>query len=695
MPDLDRLFRPKSIAVIGGGSWCHNVIKQCEKIGFTGKIWPVHPAKTELEGVPAVSTVFDLPGIPDAAFIGVNREATVNIVRELSNVGAGGAVCFASGFLELGDQESCGASLQDKLLAAAGDMPVIGPNCYGFLNYLDGIALWPDQHGGRRVGRGVAIITQSSNIAINLTMQMRGLPLAYMVTVGNQAQIRLAEIGLSLLEDPRVTALGLHIEGISNIRTFEMLAKRARELNKSIVAIKVGKSIKAQRATISHTASLAGSDAGAKAFFHRLGIAQVSSLAALIEALKLLHVLGPLELNRMASLSCSGGEAGLMADAVYFSNLIMPELSDLQKNALQKTLGAQVTLANPLDYQTGIWGDEAALTSTFIAMSDPHYAMVVVMLDFPRPDRCSAEDWDIVIKAIKTARSRTGVPICVLASLSENMPEETAVSLIESGIVPFCGLAESVEAMDVASKMSGPISSEPLYLGDRMSDSCMITEARSKQLLSKWGLQISRQLVADCPAIAASKAADVGFPVVLKGQSIAHKTEAGAIRLNLNSSEEVHQAAEKMNCDEYLVEEMISNTVAELLLGVVRDPAHGFVLTIAAGGTLTEFIEDSVSLLVPASEVEIRECLMRLKTWKLLIGYRGAPAADVKAIVDSVMAVQEFVKNHPVEELEINPLFCGTDGAIVADALIRIGGNYVDGPDQDAETRQDSRSDAG
>ena len=172
-------------------------------------------------------------------------------------------------------------------------MPLLGPNCYGYINALDGIALWPDQHGCRRVERGVGLITQSSNIALNLTMQRRGLPLAYVVTSGNQAQQGFAAIGRALLEDPRVTALGLHVEGFGDVRAFERLAAVAAASGKPLVVLKSGRSAAARRATLSHTASLAGSDAGAHALLRRLGVARVDTPTALLETLKLLHVHGP------------------------------------------------------------------------------------------------------------------------------------------------------------------------------------------------------------------------------------------------------------------------------------------------------------------------------------------------------------------------------------------------------------------
>ena len=152
-------------------------------------------------------------------------------------MGAGGAICFASGFAEAEDDRAAGTDLQAALIEAAGEMPVIGPNCYGLINYLDGALLWPDQHGGARTDSGVAVLTQSSNLLINLTMQRRGLPLAYALTAGNQAQIGLAEMAMAVMEDPRVTAIGLHIEGVGDIRAFEAMAARARVLKKPVVAI--------------------------------------------------------------------------------------------------------------------------------------------------------------------------------------------------------------------------------------------------------------------------------------------------------------------------------------------------------------------------------------------------------------------------------------------------------------------------
>ncbi len=264
MTRLDRLLRPRHIAVLGAG-WALNVIEQCRKMGFAGPVWPVHPTKAEIGGLPAFASLSDLPEPPDATFIGVNRHATLEVVDELRRIGAGGAICFASGWEESGE-----AGLQARLVEAAGGMPILGPNCYGVINYLDGALLWPDQHGGIRVEKGVALVSQSSNIVINMGMQQRGLPVAYVACLGNAAVVGLAELTGALLDDPRVTAVGLYIEGIDDAPAFAALAEKARAMGKGVVAIKSGKTELSRSAAASHTASLAGGGAASSAFLRGL-----------------------------------------------------------------------------------------------------------------------------------------------------------------------------------------------------------------------------------------------------------------------------------------------------------------------------------------------------------------------------------------------------------------------------------------
>lgn len=675
MEPLNRLLRPRSIAVIGGGAWCANVIRECHGIGFAGEIWPVHPNRTEIAGLPTFAAPGALPAAPDAAFIGVNREATVEVVATLSAMGAGGAVCFASGFREAVAELADGSGLQDRLVAAAGAMRLLGPNCYGFINALDGAALWPDLHGMLPCDRGVAIIGQSSNVAINLTMQRRGLPLAYMVTVGNQAQTGFAEIGMALLDDARVTALGLHIEGIGDLRALEALAARAAELGKPVVALKTGASDQARVATISHTASMAGTDAGARALLRRLGIAQVKSPAVLLETLKLLHLMPRLGSNRIASMSCSGGEASLMADLALGTGLDYPPLDEIQTNVLRSVLGPRVALANPLDYHTYIWGDRTAMARCFSAMMLGDVAMGCVVLDFPRTDRFKAPDWQIALDAVADARVTSGKPIALVASMPEGMPEDVATEAIGRGIVPFCGMAEALAALGaVAGLQSGP-AAEPLLLPGSPECTRMLDEADAKHLLARHGFDVPRGVEADGIDAALTVAGEIGFPVVLKGAGIAHKTEAGAVAVNLRDADALRRAAESMPTDRFLVEEMIGGAVGEMIVGVQLDPAHGFVLTLGAGGIVAELMTDTVSLLLPVTAAEIHAALSDLHIFSLLSGFRGAPAADICAVVDAILAVQDFVQENRARlvEAEVNPLLCTPSRAVAADALIVMG----------------------
>lgn len=670
---LDRLLRPTSIAVIGGGAWCENVIRECRKIGFDGDIWPVHPTKAEVSGVRAYGRVEDLPVAPDAAFVGVNRFATVEVIGALSQCGAGGAICFASGFQEAVEELSDGADVQAALLQAAGDMPILGPNCYGLINGLDHVALWPDHHGMVPVDRGVALVTQSSNIAINLTMQSRGLPLAYVVTAGNQAQTDMAQIGMALLDDPRVTALGLHIEGIRSVRRLEALAAKAHALGKPIVALKVGASDQAQTATVSHTASLAGSDAGARALLKRLGIGQVHGLSALLETLKLLHVTGPLASNRIASMSCSGGEACLIADTALSYDVVFPDLTGRQKTGLRAALGPKVALANPLDYHTYIWADRKAMAACFTAMMDDALGLGCVVLDFPRPDRCPAPEWDLVIDAVADAQVNTDRPIAILSSLPDTMPEAFAQAMIARGIVPLSGLTDALEAMAVASEIGQYRDAAPVLIPGPDGPTRLASEADAKAALQDHGVVVPLSRVASTPAEAAEIAATFTGPVAVKGLGLAHKSDVGAVHLGL-TPDQVQDAAEQIQAHEFLVEEMVTCPSIELLVGVVRDPVHGFVLSLGAGGTLTEILDDATHLLLPVTSDGIKTALTRLRIFPRLEGYRGAPPADLQAIASTVLAVQDYVqaRAHDVFEVEINPLLCTPTRAVAVDALIRI-----------------------
>ena len=672
MRDLTRLLKPKSIAVIGGGAWCASIISAAKQIGFDGPLHPVHPTGKQIAGHKSLRSLEEVPGPIDAAFIGVNRHATLDVVAQLRRLKAGGAICFASGFSEAAAEDAAAQDLQTALIEAAGEMPILGPNCYGFVNAFDGCAIWPDQHGCSRVQRGVAILTQSSNIAINLTMQNRGLPIGYMLTCGNQAQTAQTDIALQLLDDERVTAIGLHIEGFGNLRGWEALAQKARTKGVTLIALKSGVSQQAQAAAVSHTASLTGSDTGADALLQRLGIRRARSLPVFLESLKLAHQFGPLSSNRIASISCSGGEAALAADTAQGTGLIFPPLNPRQAKDLSAALGPMVAMANPLDYHTYIWRDQAAMTQAWAAMADDEIAMTLLVSDYPRADLCDASDWECVTQAAIEATRRTGRPFAVVASLAELLPEQTAKTLMDHGVGAIHGLDHGLEALDVMSRPMAP-PAEPVLLPGIDRDAELVDEQSAKLALAAHGLTIPPSVVVTDRSTAGQAAADIGFPVALKTLGLAHKTGANGLALGLTTRAEVEVAAPRLADGPLLVERMVAGTLVEVLVGVTRDPAHGFVLTLGAGGTMTDVLRDRASLLIPATRAEVTARLKDLNIAPLLEGFRGNPPVDLDALLAAIDAVQAYVLANAerVEEVEINPLICTQDNAIAADALIR------------------------
>ncbi len=698
MRPLSRLLNPRHIAVFGG-NWATAVVRQTLKMGFAGPIWPVHPTRDSVEGLPAFRSVEYLPDAPDAVFIGVNREATIPIVRALAARGTGGAVCFASGFLEASLDDDKGEALQAELVAAAGAMPILGPNCYGLLNYADGAALWPDQHGGLRLpqgGRGAAIVTQSSNIAINMTMQARGLPLSYIVTAGNQAQTGLSDIAIGLVEDERVSCLGLHIEGFDSAAGFARLGMRARELHKPIVAMKMGRSEQSQAATVSHTASLAGSDAASDTFLRRCGVGRVHSIPAFLETLKLLHVAGPLPGRSISSMSCSGGEASIMADTAVGRGVAFRMLTEAHRATVKATLGPLVAVANPLDYHTFIWNNEPAMTATFSAFVGGGFDLNFLVLDFPRTDRCEDKDWRATVNAFAAACKTHGARGAVLASLPENLNEGWSADIMARGLVPLHGFDEAIAAAEAAATIgeawaqtggvpAGTISppfSGRATVGANPAASLVVrrtlSEAEAKARLRAAGVPVPAGHVATTASDAVSAAREIGGAVAIKALGVAHKSEMNAVRLNLAGGEAVRDNARDLLAlgNAVLVEAMVGRPVGELIAGITRDPVFGPVMTIGTGGVTVELLGDTATVLLPATRGEIEAALRGLKLFALLDGFRGRRKGDLAAALDALETIAGFAvaEADALVELDVNPLIVCEQGggAWAADALMVV-----------------------
>jgi acyl-CoA synthetase (NDP forming) len=687
--NLRRLLKPRHVCVVGGQAM-EDSIRRCADTGFAGEIWVVNPKRSELGGRKCYASIADLPEAPDATFIAVPREPTIEILRALNAAGAGGAICYAAGYAEVGGD---GHGLQKQLIEAVGDLAMVGPNCYGILNYLDGIALWPTGHNGRRVEAGCAFIGQSGNIALNVTANDRSVPFAYVISSGNQVILTVADFVDALTEDPKVSAIGLYIEGIDDVPAFSRAAAKAMQAGKPLVALKAGKSELGAKLAMSHTSSLAGSDRMYDSLFERLGVIRVDSLPQLMETMKFVSTAGLPKGNRLAVFTCSGGDGLMTADIAEAIDLPLPQHSPAQVADLRTQLPNFATISNPLDYNTSLWGHEDLLTRCFDTVMAGDYDAGMLAIDYATDGEASEQAWDCSVKALIAACKKNGKLPIVTATLPELLPARVRDLAIAGGGAPMQGLKEALHAFAATERFA--------RLRDKLAqggvdgitvpptpkphgESRLLHEYEAKLQLSAYGLSVPDARVV-APAEAAAAAAELGFPVVLKVAEpvLAHKTEAGAVAVNLKSPADVEAALKRMSASlaqykpgatiaKVLVERMVADVVAELIIGVKRDPQFGLALVIGAGGVLVEMVQDSAMLLLPTDRAAIEQAIDSLKIANLLKGYRGRPAGDLRAIANAVAAVAAFAEAHRgnLLELDVNPLMVLKNGAVAVDALV-------------------------
>jgi len=688
--NLLRLLKPRHVAVIGGRD-AETVVGECARIGFSGAVWPVNPKRQEIGGQPCFTRLEDLPEPPDAAFIAVPREAAIESVASLSRMGAGGAVCYTAGFGETGVE---GAAAEVALVAEAGDLALIGPNCYGLINYVDRVALWPFAHGGNCPGYGAAIITQSGMLSSDLTMSQRSVPFAYMVSAGNQSLLGLEDFVELLAEQPEVRAIGLHIEGLRSIPHFAEVALQTLERGIPIVALKTGASAIGSRLTVSHTGSLSGTDALYDALFERLGILRVASPAQLLETLKFLCVSGVPTGKRVAAFTCSGAGATMLADHAETIGLDFPQPSEKTKAVLKDLLPGTATISNPLDYTTPIWGLAERTGPVFEALLGDTHDLALLLQDYPHPGLDESKPlYTNDTKAFVAAAQAAGRPTVVCSTLPENIDRETRDLLIADGVAPMQGLQEALNAIAAAARYGARRESllehrQPLVLttAPAILNAELIDEAAGKSQLAAAGVRVPAGRVA-CGREAAAEAARLGFPVALKMLSarLPHKSEAGAVRLDLSSPEEVEAAVADMRravarhdpaaaTDVFLIERMAAVPAAKLLVGLRWDAQFGLAMTLASGGVLVELVGDAVTLLLPADRAEIAAALGRLRLARLLDGFRGRPAVDRHVVVDALCQLADYMVDRAGEiaEIEINPLFLYRDRVCAVDVLMRV-----------------------
>jgi acyl-CoA synthetase (NDP forming) len=552
------------------------------------------------------------------------------------------------------------------------------------LNYIDGAMLWPDQQGGRRVDQGIALITQSSNVAFNLTMQRRGLPIAYVVSLGNKLKFDLDDAIRTFAQEERVSAIGLYLEAISDPHGFAAAIAAARDLGKPVVAIKTGRSEAARKIVLSHTASLAGSDELIDALFERAGVARVYSLEALVEALKVLHVLGPLSGGRVGAMSTSGGDLSMLGDAMIGGGLSMPPLSEEGAERVRSAVHERVVVSNPLDYQMFDWNNAERLCDMFSAFIADEFDVSLCLLDYPRDDKCDPATWDGAEKGIIRAAGQTGSKTAVLSTFTDTMPEKLAQQLIDEGIVPLAGIETGLAGIQAAVDIGAAWSRDPqpafleIAENEESGRTKVLDEAEAKRVLGDCGVPVPVSRVVADAREAAQAAEEIGFPVVAKALRVAHKTDVGGVKIGLQSVDAVSAAVSEISdiTERYLIEEQVEGVVAELIVGVTWDEQFGPYLVVGGGGLLVELMKDSRALLLPTTKEIVLTALNGLKCAPLFHGFRGLPRADLSAAADAILAVTRFVEKEPevIVELDINPLLLKAEGqgVVAADALLSV-----------------------
>src|SRR4051794_11452772 len=459
VPGLKRLLAPRTIALIGSG-WADAVDASGKVIGFRGEVWRIHPKRASTADVKYYRSIDELPGAPDASFVAAPAREVPAIADGLARRGAGGFVCFASGFSETGTDE--GKRLTTEVVTHARDLPFFGPNCYGFINFFDQVALWPDQVAGRptgsgtihyRVDRGVAIICQSGTLALNILFNGRSLPIGYVLTVGNQTSLAVEDLIELLADDERVTAFGLYVEGVKDTVRFTSAVAKARAAGKPIALVKAGRTEAAARTAHTHTGSLAGADTVFDSFCRQAGIARCESLATLCETLKVFHTGGPLRGRRVLIMGASGGDMAMTADASRNLGLTFPAFPPSTAAKLQTLLTDKVTVANPFDFHTHIWFDAPAMNSMFSMVHQAGFDAAGFMLDCPPDDQADPAAYVAAIDQYIATFPGLPTRSALISAMPESMSPTTREKCLAAGIVPLQGQREALEALNLAGEV--------------------------------------------------------------------------------------------------------------------------------------------------------------------------------------------------------------------------------------------------
>jgi len=698
---LSALLAPKSIAVVGAsddfGRIGGMLIKYLLKFGYRGKIYPVNPKYEEIAGIQCYPNVRNLPEKADTALIAVAAKLVPESLRECAEGGIKTAIVYSAGFAETGGE---GRRKQEELreIIRQGEMKVCGPNCIGIVNFTEDIAMSFSGflEADRLVSGNVGFVSESGALGGSIVnrAQDRNIGFSYFISTGNEADLDLTDFMAFLVEDANTQVIMAYVEGIRDIAKFARVAKRALELGKPIVLLKVGETEGGKRVAATHTGSLTGSDAVYSAAFEQYGVIRVEDYDDLIETAMLFSKSKLPKGNRMGILTGTGGGAIILADKIAKHGLSLPPLSQFTQEQLSQKVESFATVGNPMDLTGQLYSQPETFKNVIqLFAQDENIDIVTVAISMVPGERAKARA-TYIIDAAK-AVDKPFVSWWAAGELSEpafKLLDESKVTLFKSpercikavkSVVTYSQMREKLLVRD---KEALPVSidcrkAETLFGTSEQT----LTEHETKLLLASYGIPVTREEVATSAAQAADIAGKIGYPLALKVNSrqITHKSEAGGIRLNLASKSAVIKAYSEIlaNCQKYapkakiegvLVQEMAKEGT-EVIIGISRDPDFGLVLMFGLGGIFVEILRDVSMRLVPITHRDAEGMVREIKGYQVLTGARGKPRADIEAIINMLLKVSNLASdwNESISELDLNPVVVFEDGqgAKVLDAL--------------------------
>jgi acyl-CoA synthetase (NDP forming) len=695
---IERLLRPRSIAIFGAserpGTASQIILKQILAGDFDGEIHLVGRSAGRIGDRVILADPAELPQGIDLAILTVPGEGLRDAVAACIVRGIASAVSFASGFAELGE---AGRAEQAEIavMAARGNLALLGPNTVGYYNFVDGLTVMMiDQRSPPRLskdqGAGIAIVAQSGGIANHLagSLAARGVPITYNMTTGNEAVLAVSDLAAYFLADERTRVIAAYTEQIGSPTDFLALGALAKAWGKAVVLLHPGRTEKGQEAASSHTGSLAGNYAAMALAIERAGILLVETMEELIDcSTLLLHFPAP-EPGGLGLLTTSGALCALSADYLEPRDLPMPALSERQVTALGGLLPPYLAPRNPLDLGTlPAWKPEMIGAAAKELLSEPAIGSMLVSLPLTEPDRMMA--W---LTSFCEAQDVRPVPaIFVLAGEDAPLPPALLAKAAAHRVLVMRSNERAIRTLATcrryAESLARPIADEEqdAFAGLPDLPSGVQAEHAGKALLSAIGIRVPEGGLSTSVEEAASIAARVGYPVVLKAQSPAlpHKSEVGGVLLSIGDEaalragwatlhDNVRAARPDLVLDGVLVEAMGKKSL-ELVVGASRDPDWGPVVMVGLGGIWVEALQD-VRLCSPdMTHDEIVAELGKLKAAKLLQGFRGSTPVDVDAVASVVRTVGRLMLTEPsIVEIDINPLVAlpEGEGAIALDALI-------------------------